>query len=102
LRRQVEVATVASREMTGVGFFCDLAVEESLQISSKPSFQVTDVIGSAANVREGLGFVLFVTDGILSMLEGYTYDEPWPEQIRDVKLTYANGARDLPKFLETN
>jgi hypothetical protein len=102
LRKQFEVLTVSSRELTGVGFFCDLAVEESLPIPGKPSFELSDVTGSAANLKEGMGFVLFVTDGALSMLEGFTYDEPWPEQVHNWKLTYRHGARDLPKFLDPN
>ena len=88
LRRQVEHASVKSRQLTGVGFFTDFKIPEKLRITGSPSFQLTDVIGSAKNVKEGVGFVLFVTDGLLSMLEGYTYNEPWPTELQSLELMY--------------
>lgn len=32
-------------------------------------------------LRHGGGFVLFAENGILSMLEGFSYDKPWPGMI---------------------
>ena len=32
------------------------------------------------------------------MLEGYTYDEPWPVNLDDLKLVYSSGEqRDMDK-----
>jgi len=36
---------------------------------------------SFPGLEHGAGFVLFINDGLISMLEGYTYGEPWPEDI---------------------
>lgn len=100
LRQQVLVATASSREMTGVGFYTDLGVpSDAERVAGRPNFKLTGVDGSAANVRHGLGFVLFIADGALATLEGFTYDEPWPEQIQDLMLTRRANARqraDLP------
>jgi hypothetical protein len=32
-------------------------------------------------VRDGVGLVLFVEDGRLDLLEGFTYNDPWPSEI---------------------
>ncbi len=97
LREQLRHASVSSREFTGVGFFADLTVApDASRIAGRPKFQLTNVAGTAANVQHGVGFVLFIEDGVLSMLEGFTYDEPWPDRLQDVKLEYwGNRKNDL-------
>ena len=97
LRQQVKDAQVSSREITRVGFFTNFEVPaEAPRVRARPKFELGDVNGTADNVKHGLGFLLFVNDGSLSMLEGYTYDEPWPDEIRGLVLTYSTGqARKL-------
>jgi hypothetical protein len=97
LRQQVKDAQVSSREFTGVGFFTNFEVPAEVpRVRARPKFELGDVNGMADNVKHGLGFLLFVNDGALSMLEGYTYDEPWPDEIRGLVLTYSTGqARKL-------
>jgi hypothetical protein len=93
LRQQAEQVRVSSRKMTGVGFFTDLALDpQAVRVAGSPSFRLGDVNGTAANVKHGLGFLLYVKDGVLRQLEGYTYDEPWPDVVRGLVLTYAGGA----------
>ena len=92
LRQQIDHAKVSSRRMTGVGFYTDFIIPpEVARIVDLPSFKLGDVNGTAANVMNGLGFLLYVTDGALSMLEGYTYDEPWPNELQGLVLTYSGG-----------
>jgi hypothetical protein len=88
LRQQLDHAKVSSRRMTGVGFYTAFVVPpEATRVIDRPSFKLGDVNGTAANVKHGLGFLLYVTDGVLSMLEGYTYDEPWPNEFKGLVLT---------------
>jgi hypothetical protein len=35
-----------------------------------------------------LGFLLFVDDGLLHFLEGFTFDEPWPGDLKLIWLYY--------------
>ncbi len=44
--------------------------------------------GDLEGVAHGAGFVLFIRDGALACLEGFTYDEPWPETIKSFTLNY--------------
>jgi hypothetical protein len=80
LRAQYAAATVVRRELTGVGFFIDYSVAVDAPRIVPPNLE----IGDAATLTNGIGvgFVLFVRDGAISMLEGYTYDEPWPDDAR--------------------
>jgi hypothetical protein len=92
LRQQAAHAKVSSRHMTGAGFFTEFYLPtDTPRTENDMSFKIGDVNGSAANVRNGLGFLLYIKHGILSMLEGYTYDEPWPARIDSLSLAYSGG-----------
>ena len=91
LRQQARQLQVSSREMTGAGFYTEFVVPPDVaRVAERPSFKLGDVNGTADNLSHGLGFLLYVKDGALSMLEGYTYDEPWPDDVRGLVLRYAS------------
>jgi len=97
LRRQAANLQVCDRHMTGVGFYTRFSVPPEVpRLRHAPSFKLGDVNGTALNIKHGLGFLLYVTGGALSMLEGYTYDEGWPETIQSLYLSYAKIPRDIP------
>ena len=78
LRAQYAVVRVAGREFTGGGFFVDFVVPPEAPRIAPPELE----IGADATLADGtaVGFLLFVRDGALVMLEGYTFgDDPWPE-----------------------
>jgi hypothetical protein len=78
--QQVNTITISKREFTGVGFFTffvDSCDDSDLQLS--------DVVG-VLNEKINVGFTLFVNNGKISCLEGYTYDEPWPNEILSYKV----------------
>jgi hypothetical protein len=92
LREQAKHGSVTSNKETGVGFYAQFVVPSEIpRAPGHQTFKLADVNGTAANVNHGLGFVLFINDGALAGLEGYTYDEPWPNEIGDLKLTYSEG-----------
>ena len=97
LREQAKHGSVTSNKETGVGFYTEFVVPSEIQrAAGHHTFRLADVNGTAANINHGFGFVLFINDGALAGLEGYTYDEPWPNEIRDLKLTYSEGSsRDM-------
>lgn len=87
LREQLKVATVTDRKNTGVGFYVDFFIPSNApRVSANPSFQISDVVGKLNGELE-VGFVLFVKDGALNMLEGFTYgSDEWPQQISNFQL----------------
>lgn len=83
LREQVVGAGVLKREFTGVGFFTYFSLNgaaESVEVPNGFS-PLGGVSLKADNLRHGAGFILFLKDGKVNFLEGFTYDEPWPDDL---------------------
>jgi hypothetical protein len=96
LRSQAERATVSSREMTGAGFVVSFEIPADAPIlDGKPSFHFGDVSATIDGLAQGAGFVLFVKKGRIDALEGYTYDEDWPEHIERFKLEFEREPRPM-------
>jgi hypothetical protein len=97
LRSQVTVCAVTARDLTGVGFFTSLAVPPTasrapLQGRAPP---VGDVLADLRGIKHGAGFLLYIADGALAMLEGYTFDEPWPADTDQFSLRYEGTERRI-------
>jgi hypothetical protein len=95
LRQQYISARVISREFSGVGFFTNFEVPNTASAVQPPNFAAGNVDIQMENVNYGVGCVLFIQDGRLSMLEGYTYGEPWPEQI--IIKSFSNVIHAIPE-----
>lgn len=96
LRLQAATVLVDNREFSGVGFFCTFRVSVNVpQGALEADFHFGDVIAEFEGLEFGAGFVLFVRDGHIAMLEGYTFGEPWPESVTEFKLSYSKAQRDL-------
>lgn len=87
IRRQLACATVSKRRFSGVGFFTDFVVPIDAAVQRDlPNMEIGDVVAEFPSVQHGAGFVLFIRNGVVRMLEGYTYDEPWPENTDEFSL----------------
>jgi hypothetical protein len=97
LREQFRTCRVKKRELTGCGFFTELEMSRSVKAAptGQQNLRIGDVAARIAGLEHGAGFVLFVSGGYLDMLEGYSYDESWPESITDFELAYVDGSRDV-------
>lgn len=95
LRQQLNAAQVDNREKSGHGFFTTLTVDRSVAEPVPVSNRFGDVVAEIQGLEQGAGFVLMIEDGYLHMLEGYAYDEAWPEEIGKFSLSYAKEPRDL-------
>jgi len=74
LEQQLNGATVLSRQNTGVGFFTLIVVPAQASRVGCPNALGHDVHAQVPGLTYGLGFVLFLKDGRLRMLEGYAVD----------------------------
>jgi hypothetical protein len=82
LRAQASVADVRDRKMTGVGFFTNFLVPpEAPRVNAAGQRVISGVGAELEGVDHGAGFLLFVQDGQLDFLEGFTFDEPWPAHV---------------------
>lgn len=96
LREQFRTCRVTGRVMSGAGFFTNLRVDPS----STPAPAVVgnplghgrafadDVIAELADVNHGAGFLLWLEAGRLSQLEGYTFADSWPAEVRDFTVRF--------------
>lgn len=94
LREQLEAASVSRREMTGVGFFSHFSIPEAVRrLPGNRSFKFGDVMATLAGLNYGAGFLLYIEDGLLSMLEGYSFEEPWPQVVQEFEVSYTPGGK---------
>lgn len=92
LRGQAYAARVRSRDFTGAGFFTRFSVaEDAPRIVGDPSFKFGDVSAHIAGLHYGAGFLLSVSGGRLDVLEGSSYEEQWPKNIRNFRAYYSSG-----------
>jgi hypothetical protein len=93
LRDQAQAATVEERKFTGVGFFTTLSIPPEVARLNAPGRRViSDVGAELADLKNGAGFLLFIQDGQLDFLEGFTYDEPWPAKLELQRWYYLHHA----------
>jgi hypothetical protein len=105
LKKQFEIIQIKERDFSGVGFFLNFSVDD-LVLDGSPNFEIGDVVADIEGLKYGSGFILFVRDGKLDFLEGYTFDEAWPEDIKNFKLHYIvdgkpSEQRDMQAFERT-
>ncbi|MDD6734608.1 MAG: hypothetical protein PUE21_08740 [Lachnospiraceae bacterium] len=96
LKDQYNSLKVISVEDTGAGFYVDFGKKnEDLEALDNntflPSFQIGDVYGNIKGTPTAVGFILFINDGFIKMLEAYTIMvDSWPND-RDIELIYDTG-----------
>lgn len=97
LRVQRERLIVSKREFTGVGFFAEFShPPDVVRLQAPRRARFGDVLAEIEGLEHGAGFVLFIDDGLITMLEGYsTANEPWPEHPAGWTLRYWPPERDL-------
>ena len=73
LERQMERATIVKRENTGGGFFTTIMVStDALQVNA-PRVLGYETHARIHGLKHGLGFVLFMEEGRMHLLEGYAW-----------------------------
>jgi hypothetical protein len=100
LRNQYAVATVSDRKFSGVGFFTTYSIPPHLPRVEPHNFHIGDIHVEVSGVSAGVGIVLFVRDGAIDFLEGFTYDGPWPDSLELLSLSYIqlkpNASNETP------
>ena len=95
LRFQYENSQVKFREFTGVGFFTHFSTKSEIKPLAKRNFEFGDICGDLGGTKCAMGFFLFVRDGYLDWIEGFTFSiDEWPDNYFGVDLYYVD---DNPK-----
>ncbi|MCA9677456.1 MAG: hypothetical protein KC464_20700 [Myxococcales bacterium] len=78
----LDIVSVVSREMTGVGFFTELARCEELHLFADDVSMKAGRVGARVGpARIDTGYLIYVDGGYISTIEGYCYGEAWPEDL---------------------
>lgn len=109
LREQYKDARIVSEEYNNAGFYINYQISDAPIIPDEynRTFQIGDLEGAVDNIDGAVGFVLFVKNGYIIMLEGYTNIlDQWPESDSQIELQYSTGERDYvslrKKWMKTN
>ncbi len=86
LREQFRKARITEVEMTGVGFYADFAVPADAPLAEPSDFAGGHADIKLSGAQHGAGCVLFIRDGRLTTLEGYTYDDTWELDARVLEI----------------
>jgi hypothetical protein len=89
LRTQLAESEIENREFSGVGFFTHFKVPEGCERLPVGHWVIQDVEFRLPGLEYGAGGLLFVVEGALSMLEGFTYgSEAWPADEAGMDASY--------------
>ena len=76
-----------SEENDDVGYYANFSVDKTQVEVFKEKLPSRDVVGKTKDGKNIVGFVLFIKDGYLDCLEGYTFgNEKWPDLDEDISL----------------
>jgi hypothetical protein len=101
LRKQYAKAIVEKRKFTGVGFYSDFYFKEQIEpVEICKNFTFGDVTGTINDIV--IDFVLFIRNGKIAMLEGFSFGVPWPEHIYTLELEYWDGEKRNLERLRNN
>jgi hypothetical protein len=71
---QLDSVRVAKRENTGAGFYTTFEVSAPATMDGVKS-PLGDVGATVQGLEHGMGFLLWLEDGRINQLEGYSYEE---------------------------
>lgn len=74
LSHQISIARVTSRQNTGAGFYTTFEVDSDQRLDAARS-PVGDVGATVEGLKHGMGFLLWIKEGLIDQLEAYSYDE---------------------------
>lgn len=91
LQEQYKRSQIIKRDFTGTGFFTDLEMaQDAPHVTESIEGGFGDVIASINGSSFDFGFVLFIVDGVMTCLEGYTWADEWPEVIYEYQLKHSD------------
>jgi hypothetical protein len=82
-----EKISVVARDFTGPGFLTHIEPSDEVKLFADAVTLRWGNVGARLNSSKiETGYLVYVDNGYLTTLEGYTYGEDWPEQISSIEL----------------
>lgn len=87
LKKQIAASSI-EREFTEVGFFLNFKVQDLniIRLPNNISTTLGNINASIEGLEYGAGFVLFLKEGVIDTLEGFSYGEKWPVKVENYKI----------------
>jgi hypothetical protein len=99
LINQYEHSKIKSRNYSGAGFFTYFKVNDGIKEAPKQSFEIGGVYADIGDVNDAMGFMLFIRNGFIDWLEGYTLTiDYWPDSYKDVVELKYNDERGITDY----
>jgi hypothetical protein len=87
LRQHLAHAVITKREFSGVGFFTSFMIPNDAPVRRDLADTVIqDVAADISGLEHGASFMLFIRNGVLSMLEGVAPTGEWPKDTHDFRV----------------
>jgi hypothetical protein len=88
LREQYKNSIIESREFTGAGFFTNYIIDKKIPpLGGIIRLVFGDVYADSGHL-EKLGFIVFIGNGYLATLEGFSHTGQWPEDVTGIEPYY--------------
>ena len=85
LARQYGSATVTKRTIDSRGFYtCYEIGDRTASLGDGVDLQLGENQWDINGLQYGSDYILWIKNGFISSLEGFSYDEPWPDEITNV------------------
>jgi hypothetical protein len=82
-----DAVLVSDRELTWVGFLTEFQRSEELKLFEADVSLRWGKVGARLNASKvETGYLVYVDDGYVISVEGYTYGDEWPDQVEQIEL----------------
>ena len=101
LREQYKNTTIESRKFNGVGFFTNYVIDKKIPPLGGITRMIFGDVYADFGELEKLGFIVFISNGYLSTLEGFSHIDKWPEDVTGIEPYYVWNYGGLLKRKDT-
>ena len=85
LTRQFESSAVVRRNISANGFFTEYEInDKTASLGDGVKLQLGENQWNINGLEHGSDYILWIKNGFISSLEGFSYGEPWPDVITEI------------------
>ncbi len=81
-----DLININYRELTGAGFITELEDCKELKVAYTTQSYKWGKLGAKLNSNIDTGYLIYVENGYLNTIEGYTYCEAWPNEVSQIEI----------------
>lgn len=83
----LDMPNVTDRAFTGAGFLTEFERSKGTRLFQPGTTLRWGKVGARLNAAKlETGYIVYVDDGYVTTVEGYTYGDPWPERVENIEL----------------